>query len=261
MLKNKFRIFAMGVLTAVMIIAMALSILAEGELKTIKIREGGIDIYVDNKLQVPTDEKGNRIYPIAYEGTTYLPIRALTTMLTDKAVVWDAASQSVKIGASSRTGQEVKLNELEQFSDKEKLLAGKGAEFIDYSGKTVHAFNAMIDSSRSPILDGIEISTDKKFSNFKANLAITKRFTENSVLEYGNRKEEAEIVFFLYGKERADGEYKVIETYKVSLDHPTEIVNSDISKYTHVFLTMDYDYYIDKYHAAYTLHNISLVRK
>lgn len=76
--------------------------------KTIDVLAGGIDIYVDGKLQTPKDANGNVVQPIVWNGTTYLPIRALTNMLTDKEVTWDAATSSIYLGkkpvTSGKTG-------------------------------------------------------------------------------------------------------------------------------------------------------------
>ena len=38
------------------------------------------------------------VQPMIYDGTTYLPVRALTGMLTDKEVNWDQSTYSVYIG-------------------------------------------------------------------------------------------------------------------------------------------------------------------
>lgn len=52
--------------------------------------------YNDNEM-IFFDVKGTRVYPISYNGTTYLPIRAVSS-LSDKPIEWDNASKSVYMG-------------------------------------------------------------------------------------------------------------------------------------------------------------------
>ena len=44
-----------------------------------------------------TDAKGNRVYPITYEGSTYLPVRAVAG-LAGYEVNWDQATRTVDLG-------------------------------------------------------------------------------------------------------------------------------------------------------------------
>lgn len=46
------------------------------------------------------DVNGNPVYPLLYNGTTYLPIRAVSNML-GLNVDWDGATQTVLLGKSS----------------------------------------------------------------------------------------------------------------------------------------------------------------
>lgn len=255
MTKNNLRIFVVGVLSTVMVFAMAFSLLAESQLKTVQVKEGGINIYVDNELQEPTDAKGERVYPISYNGTTYLPIRALTGMLTDKAVFWDGTAKAIRIGATAKAGQEVRLNELENFTSKDHLAVGKGAEFTDWTGKPVHPFNALVKKYKRPDI-AMNIDTNREFSTFKANFVLNKKYDGDSSLT-----KDKDVIFSLFGKERPNGDYKIIESYKINFDNPTEFVNIDISNYVQLALTMQYGDSYDNDQISYSLHNITLVRK
>ncbi len=95
---EKARIFLVGFATALLAVTFTAPASATAALKQIQVAMGGIRIYLDGQLQTPKDVNGNRVEPILYNGTTYLPVRALTGMLTDKAVDWDGASKSVYIG-------------------------------------------------------------------------------------------------------------------------------------------------------------------
>ena len=56
-----------------------------------------IAIKLDGEVQTPTDANGKRVYPISYQGTTYLPIRAVAKML-GIGVDWEQATQTVLLG-------------------------------------------------------------------------------------------------------------------------------------------------------------------
>ena len=100
--RGKIMAFVMGVLATVLILGVAAPALAEVNdmpvLQDIRVAMGNIKIYVDGVLQKPTDVNGNEVQPMIYDGTTYLPVRALTGMLTDKEVNWDQSTYSVYIG-------------------------------------------------------------------------------------------------------------------------------------------------------------------
>ena len=57
----------------------------------------GITIKYNGEAQNLADASGNRVYPITYNGTTYLPIRAVSNML-GIGVDWDGATQTVLLG-------------------------------------------------------------------------------------------------------------------------------------------------------------------
>lgn len=54
----------------------------------------GITVKYDGKVQTMGDVNGNPVYPMMYDGTTYLPIRAVSDMLKI-GVDWDGATRTV----------------------------------------------------------------------------------------------------------------------------------------------------------------------
>jgi hypothetical protein len=90
-------VFVAGML-AMLAISISFTPAFAAALRDIKVTVGDVKIYVDGKIQVPKDANGNTVEPLIYNGTTYLPVRALTGMLTDKTVEWDQAAFSVYIG-------------------------------------------------------------------------------------------------------------------------------------------------------------------
>lgn len=57
----------------------------------------GIKIVVDGQQLNPTDANGNKVEPIIYNGTTYLPVRAVANAI-GKAVYWDGPNFTVYLG-------------------------------------------------------------------------------------------------------------------------------------------------------------------
>lgn len=58
---------------------------------------GGIRVFVDGQEVIPTDANGNRVDPIIYNGTTYLPVRAIASAV-GKAVYWDGPTYTAYLG-------------------------------------------------------------------------------------------------------------------------------------------------------------------
>lgn len=57
----------------------------------------GIKIVIDGQKVNPTDANGNTVEPIIYNGTTYLPVRAVANAF-GKAVYWDGPNYTVYLG-------------------------------------------------------------------------------------------------------------------------------------------------------------------
>ena len=63
----------------------------------------GITVKYNGEVQAMTDAAGNTVYPVSYEGTTYLPVRAVSNML-GVAVDWDGETQTVLLGEKTGNG-------------------------------------------------------------------------------------------------------------------------------------------------------------
>ena len=57
----------------------------------------GVTIYVDDQKINPGDANGNPVEPMLYNGTTYLPIRAVSTAL-NVPIAWDGTTSSAYLG-------------------------------------------------------------------------------------------------------------------------------------------------------------------
>lgn len=65
----------------------------------VKVRYGGA-------VQVMKDGSGNVVYPIMYNGTTYLPIRSVSNML-DIPVNWEASTKTVILGTEEKAPKSI----------------------------------------------------------------------------------------------------------------------------------------------------------
>ena len=141
--KGTLKGFAAGTLVTVLTLGTILPSSA-ATMKEIKVAMGGIKIYVDGNLKKPTDVNGNVVEPMIYDGTTYLPVRALTGMLTDKEVAWDQQSQTVYIGQRPDVGvKSVPIDELKAYDTYDSAVyTGKDAQFT-VLGDTYSPFNRM----------------------------------------------------------------------------------------------------------------------
>lgn len=97
-MKNTARIrdFLTGAMVMVLIASLAFPAGAELASKTIQVFTGA-EIYVDGIKMEPTDANGNPVETFVYNGTTYVPLRAVSQSL-GKAVNYDGANQRVYIG-------------------------------------------------------------------------------------------------------------------------------------------------------------------
>ena len=85
-------------LACVILVSFCAGALAVGNLEEIKaFLNYGITVKLDGEEQIMYDGVGNRVYPITYNGTTYVPIRAVSNML-DIDVNWDGATNTVLLG-------------------------------------------------------------------------------------------------------------------------------------------------------------------
>lgn len=87
-------------LAAVSIISMSIGAVAASNLEEITVYlNKGVSIKLDGEKWTPKDEAGNTLYPITYNGSTYLPVRAVGEASGLK-VGWNEEKQKVLLGAS-----------------------------------------------------------------------------------------------------------------------------------------------------------------
>lgn len=91
------------------IAATSVAFAANTIMKTITVEYSGIKLVVDGVEITPKDANGSTVEPFIYNGTTYLPVRAVGNAI-GKQVNWDGASQTIYIG--DNLGQSTYLMEV-----------------------------------------------------------------------------------------------------------------------------------------------------
>ena len=95
-MKNKrFRIPIIGLICCMLLGTIAFAVNG----RKITATYGGITIYLNGQKQVATDVNGKTVEPLIYQGTTYVPIRAVSEWL-GKTVTWQGSTSSVLINDS-----------------------------------------------------------------------------------------------------------------------------------------------------------------
>ena len=88
--------FAMGILFCFMMSLMVVPGFAALVSKTITVYTG-ITLYYDGVKVNPKDASGKKVEPLLYNGTTYLPVRAVSELFGED-INWDGNTKSVYIG-------------------------------------------------------------------------------------------------------------------------------------------------------------------
>lgn len=110
---QSFRWFISGMLTAALAACLVSSSLAALSPKMIEVYTG-VDIYVDDVKLDPQDAKGDPVEAFVYNGTTYLPVRAVGEAV-GKTVQWEGKTNSVYLGKHTGDKPAVWLKDLDYF--------------------------------------------------------------------------------------------------------------------------------------------------
>ena len=94
--KSMFKGYVLGLLTALLVSVMVVPGFAATVAKTITVYTG-ITLYYDGVKVEPKDANGKMVEPLLYNGTTYLPVRAVSGLFGED-INWDGKTQSVYIG-------------------------------------------------------------------------------------------------------------------------------------------------------------------
>lgn len=105
--------------------------LSKSASETAQLFYNNIKIYIDGAEIVPRDATGKTVEPFILDGTTYLPVRAVSSAL-GKEVEWDGATQSVYIGKKDETKPDTYLDKI-QYNDYQEGDSGNDFAVINGS--------------------------------------------------------------------------------------------------------------------------------
>jgi len=97
-MKKRLQGIAIGMLISALLFAVV--VFAKSGSETIEVIYDNISIYLDGVKIEPKDANGKTVEPFIYNGTTYLPVRAIGEAI-GKKVSWDDATKSVYLGEFS----------------------------------------------------------------------------------------------------------------------------------------------------------------
>lgn len=126
-----------AVLAMVLTLGLVVGVGAVNDKKQIVAYEDyTIAIKLDGEVQLPVNANGSRVYPITYNGTTYLPIRAVAGM-AGLEVDWDQANQTVLLASKPADGVDL-IETLKPYylSDDARHYQTSDKKTQEISGKT-----------------------------------------------------------------------------------------------------------------------------
>ena len=142
MKRSNIRAFILGVLVTVIVMSTAAPAVAS-TMKAAQLYYNNIKIRLNGEELVPKDATGKVVEPFAIDGTTYLPIRAISSAL-GLNVSWDGATQTVVLGNDPEYNQPAKwLGEMTPFmgdineymydeDEKDAFTSNEGDKFSRY---------------------------------------------------------------------------------------------------------------------------------
>lgn len=100
MKKERTKGFAAGLLVAVLALGLIGTASATIGKRTVEVDYTDIKIELNGEKVTPVDANGNAVEPFAINGTTYLPVRAVSNAL-GLDVGWDGATSTVKLAGGA----------------------------------------------------------------------------------------------------------------------------------------------------------------
>ena len=123
-------------------------VLAESVKKNIEVSYNNITLVIDGRVVTPKDVNGNIVEPFIYNGTTYLPVRAVSEAL-GKRVEWDPATQTVYVGENhnlqsqeqEQSQSQAQSGETGEATAATKTTADNTTVYVSDASKTIHSIS------------------------------------------------------------------------------------------------------------------------
>lgn len=171
--------------------------------KKIDVFYNDVKIVIDGIQLTPKDTNGNIIEPIIYNGTTYLPVRAIAEAI-GKEVNWNSQQNTVFVGKEQRlSGRVVSLSELKPYTS---TRGTSGSKYVWEDGESLKMYNKEYDWHNAIITDGYGYDTvgsityliDGKYSDISGVLGVDDS-TKNTGNQWSDDYPKCDVYFEIYG--------------------------------------------------------------
>ncbi|MDR0937338.1 MAG: copper amine oxidase N-terminal domain-containing protein [Oscillospiraceae bacterium] len=154
--------FATGLITGVLLTATVATAFAATPIKEALVSfYNDITIYVNGSLFQSSvkDAKGEPVYPLVYEGRTYLPIAAIAEAF-DVPAAWDGATRSIYLG--TKAGETQYMTDILPAYENNGTAYSTGVTYEEYS-----AVKSIADSGKTKkfALGGVDYTDGFIFDN------------------------------------------------------------------------------------------------
>ena len=215
---NNAKWFALGVVVTVIISMFAVPAFAKQGSENIEVTFRDIKISINGNVVTPTDASGVAVEPFLYNGTTYLPIRAIGNAL-GMEVGWNGDTNTATMtspgGSAPKTsGNDLTFGDVFTFDGFEISFENKPRwttvqnQYSDHYGSVVVGFPVSVKNNN----DATEL-----FNQFYCSLFGTKGtelssvhyYFDDSVFEIGELRSGAQNSGYMYFLYDGDGDYYV----------------------------------------------------
>jgi len=231
-MREKAKYFILGMLVCAILSTTVFSAADGGTIQMIEAVIGGVKIYIDDVQLNAKDAKGNPVYPIITNGTTYLPVRAVGEAL-GKAVHWDPKTSSVYIGKHDSDTPVASLVDMDYF---DSTYASRWDE-ISGTGKKDNLGNVHLKGATVLYEGNLTYLINQKYT----------RFTGGIALDFGDRSTKYDSIVKIYGDDQLIYTSPVMTggTYPVKYDiDVTGVIQLKIEWDTRDYLILsDLDFY------------------
>ena len=104
-MKGQMKGFIAGIMVSLLILGVVGTAMATSTARTATLNYADIKVTLDGKAITPKDVNGNAIEPFIIDGTTYLPVRGISSAL-GLGVDWDQNTHTVKLTSGSQSGNQ-----------------------------------------------------------------------------------------------------------------------------------------------------------
>lgn len=173
-MKKTFKGYLLGFLSAVVLVSGVTY--AANTTTLYDVIANGIKIVIDGQKINPTDANGNTVEPIIYNGTTYLPVRAVANAF-GKSVYWDGPNYTVYLG-----DMDGKL----EYPTEELSTEGNIGDWWGNSGTLKdnigNTYSRGVFSNNSNCI--FEKILNMKYSKFKGTIYVADGTTNNNTFQF-----------------------------------------------------------------------------